>query len=233
MRHHVDGGLAADAALLRQQHAFRKREHLHRQAQVDRDLHRQREAVVADVRHARADVVEQRLGAIERAFLAADHDRELALLQGDDAARHRRVDHLGALAADFRRQRPAHRRADRAHVDEQLTSAQTGEQSVWAVGDRFERGRVGDHHEGGVRGGGDRARRVAPLHALVEEPLRLGFGAVVAGDVMALGHEAIRHQAAHRTETDVSEICHMSLSLPQGYTVADVNDESFPGQRTS
>ena len=57
---------ARDAALLRQQHALGKRQHLHREAQVGRDLHRERQAVVADVRHFRADVVEQRLDALER-----------------------------------------------------------------------------------------------------------------------------------------------------------------------
>ena len=52
-----------------------------------------------DVRHPRTDIVEQRLDALEGALLAADHDRQLALLQRDDAARDRRVDHVGALLA--------------------------------------------------------------------------------------------------------------------------------------
>ena len=53
VRQHVHGGLARDAAFFRKQHAFRKRQHLHGEAEVGRDLHHEREAVLSDVRHFR------------------------------------------------------------------------------------------------------------------------------------------------------------------------------------
>ena len=65
VREHIDRDFAGDAALLRQQHAFGKCQHLHRQTQVGGDLHGERQAVVADVRHLRADVEQQRLYLFE------------------------------------------------------------------------------------------------------------------------------------------------------------------------
>ena len=63
-------------ALLGEQHAFAEREHLHREREVDRDLHRHRGAARAEVEHLRPDRLEHRPDALERVLVAADHDRE-------------------------------------------------------------------------------------------------------------------------------------------------------------
>ena len=133
MHQHVDGGFARDAALLGEQHPLGERQHLHGQAEVGRDLHHEREAVVTDVRHLRADVVEDRLDLVERRLVAADHHRQLSLLQRDDAARHGGVDHVAAFLAHFRGERAADRGTHRAHVDDDLAGRHGAEQAVGSV----------------------------------------------------------------------------------------------------
>jgi len=86
VRQHVDGSRAWDSALLREQHAFREREHLDGEAQVARNLHHERETVLADVRHLGPDVVQDRFDPVEGRLAAADHHRESALLESHDAA---------------------------------------------------------------------------------------------------------------------------------------------------
>ena len=39
--------------------------------------------------------------------------------------------------------------------------------------------------------------------------------AVVAGDRVPLGQQAVGHQAAHRAEADVSEVCHNAVARSQ------------------
>ena len=76
---HVDGGFAGDATFLGQQHAFGKRQHLHGEAEVHRNLHGERQTVVADVGDLGADVEQQRLDVFEGLAASADHHRQLAL----------------------------------------------------------------------------------------------------------------------------------------------------------
>jgi hypothetical protein len=85
---------------LGQQHAFAEREHLHGEAQVVRDLDRQRQAVVADVCDLRADVVEDRFDPIE-GRASRPPSRSTCRVEGRHAPGHWRVNHVGALRADL------------------------------------------------------------------------------------------------------------------------------------
>ncbi len=96
-----DGLLAGNAALLCQQHALRKREHLHGEAEVYGDLHRERQAVVADMSHFGSDVEKQRLDLLESLFSASDHHRQLSFGQSDHAPGNRRVHHVGPKRPNF------------------------------------------------------------------------------------------------------------------------------------
>ena len=141
----VHRGFARDAALLGEQHAFGKGQHLHGEAQVGGDLHHQRQAVVADVGDFRADVEQQRLDALEGFRAAADHDRELSLLQRDDAAGDGRIHHVGAFFADSRGERAAYGGAHGAHVDPDFAGAESGHDSVRSFGNLLQRGGIRDH----------------------------------------------------------------------------------------
>ena len=59
------------------------------------------------------------------------------------------------------------------------------------------------------------SRGVSPhFMPFIEEPLRFRFGAVVTDDRVALAEQAIDHPAAHRSEADVSEVCHNAGRSP-------------------
>ena len=78
-----------------QEQAFGEREHLHGEADVDRELEREPLPVLADV-VGRAELAQERLDALVGAFVAADHDRQRPGLHLRDAPRHRRVEHRSA-----------------------------------------------------------------------------------------------------------------------------------------
>ncbi len=139
VREHVDGDFAWNAALFGEQNALGKRQHLHGEAEVDRDLHHQRQTVIAYVRDLRADIEEQRFYSFEGFVAAADHHRELALLQRDDAAGDRRVHHVRAFRSHLFRNGSAHGGADGAHVDQDFSGSEAREHSVGSLGDLFER----------------------------------------------------------------------------------------------
>ena len=69
-----------DAAALGEQQPSLKASSLHREADVDRELEQQPLAVVADVGDGLAELAQQRLDARECRSVAADHDRQRALL---------------------------------------------------------------------------------------------------------------------------------------------------------
>ena len=107
----IDRGLARHAALLGERDRLAEADHLDHQQQIDRDLHLAGEAVAADAGHLRPDRQQHRLGALERCGVAADHDRGLAGLHRDRAARQRAVQHdrsgLGEFVRRPRGSRPA------------------------------------------------------------------------------------------------------------------------------
>ena len=139
---------------------------------------------------------------------AADHERELSFFQSNRTAGHRRIEHLGAggfnLLGDFADGGRAHR----AHFDVDFSRAQSGQNSLFALGDGAQRAIIGDH--GKYRFGRFycSARTVGPLHSGVEEPLRLGLGPVVTRDAVAGIEQPFRHAAAHYSQTDKTEIRH-------------------------
>ncbi len=108
---------------------------------------------------------QQRLQPFEGFFAPADHHRELALLQCDDAARNRRIHHVRALFANFGGKRAACLRAHRAHVDVIFTRSDAGEQSFQTVRHSVERGRIRDHGEGHIAGQSNRLWRIGEVHA--------------------------------------------------------------------
>ena len=173
MCEHVHRGLARDPALLGEQNAFGKCQHLDGKTEVDGDFHRQGQAVPSDVSDLGPDVLEQRFDTIEGGAVSSDHHRQLALLERHDAARHRRVNHVGALFPDLGRNCPADGGADRAHVDHDFAGAKAREQSVTSLRDRFERLRIGDHDENDVGRLAYCAGRLSQLHPLIDQPVRL------------------------------------------------------------
>src|SRR5437868_6466176 len=132
------------------------------------------------------------------------HHRELAFLQSDHAARHRRIHHVPTQRSHFFRQRTAHGRTHRAHVNEGLPCAHAGQHSGWTFGDRRDRGRVRHHRENVVRRFGDLAWRVRPFHSFLHQPLRLRARAVVANYVVPLAQQPVHHLAAHHAEPNES-----------------------------
>ena len=195
-----------------EQHAFGKRQHLHGEAQVGGDLHRNRQAVVAHMGDLGADVFEQRLNAIEGFPAAADHDGKFSLLQSDGAARYRSIHHVRAFFADLGSHLLAFRRAAGGHVDQNFAGGESGEKAIRAFGDVFHGGSVGDHGEDEVGSLSNFARGIAPLHSLLDEPFGFGARAVVPGDLMSFADKTRDHMAAHDAETDVPNICHSALA---------------------
>src|SRR6185312_7250903 len=57
------------------------------------------------------------------------------------------------------------------------------------------------------------ARRGSELHAFGDKPLRFRLRPVVAGDGVAVLHQARHHLAAHHSKTDKPEIRHYSTQM--------------------
>src|SRR5579862_2644861 len=155
VHHHIDDGVARNAAFFRQQCAFGKCQHLYGEAQINRDLHRQGEAVVADIRNLRPDIEQDRFYFFECFFSPAHHHRQLALLQSNHAARHWRIDHIRTLFADFGGDRSTHVRTHGADIDEYFARAHSGEQAIRTLSDRRDGGSVSHHRKSEVRSSGD------------------------------------------------------------------------------
>ena len=87
------------------------------------ELHRGAGAERPDVENLRGQRVEDRPGALERRRVAADHDRELALLDGGHASRHRRVEERGAGRRHGLADATDGVRRDRAHLEDDVVRA--------------------------------------------------------------------------------------------------------------
>ena len=71
-----ESDVSVDPALFGEQHAFAECEHLHREADVDRQLEQQGVAGVADEGHRAAELAQDRLHPLERVGLPAGDDRQ-------------------------------------------------------------------------------------------------------------------------------------------------------------
>ena len=96
----------------------------------------------------------------------------------------------------------ARRRTDGAHVDIDFAATKSRDDAVIAAGDGDQRLSIRHHGKGNFRSFDDRARRGAPLHSGIEEPLRLRSSPVITGDLMTCGEEPLDHSTAHDAETD-------------------------------
>src|SRR5207249_11563630 len=159
------------------------------QAEVRRNLHEHGLAVPADVVHRGPDVVENGFDPLEGGAVAADHDRQLSLLQGADTAGDRRIQHVRPAPDGILRQLTAGCWADGAHVDIDFARTQALQDAVWPTGDGLEGRGVGEHREDHVDGLRNGPRATGPLQSRIEQPLRLCLGAVVSGDAMAGGQQ--------------------------------------------
>src|SRR6266545_5172206 len=148
---------------------------------------------------------------IEGFTLATDHERKFAFFDSDLAAGYRRVEHLRAPGFNLAGRRTDRGRTHRAHIDINFSGRKAGENPVRSFGYGAQRFAVGDHRKNEVAGLRRRARRLRPLHAQVEQPLRLGLGAVVTGDVVASIEQPFRHPTAHRAKSDKTKIRRKNL----------------------
>ena len=123
--------------------------------------------------------LEERHDAIDRVLVAADHDRERRVSRADVAARDRRVD--GGYALRLRRLVNLAREARLGgrHVDDDAAFLDGVENAALLLIDLAHIARQSDDREDDVGSLGDRARRVGPHRALVEQALRPRLGAAV------------------------------------------------------
>ena len=167
--HDVDGEPAVDSGAFGQKQPLCEREHLHGQADVDRELQHEALPVLPHVR-GRAQLAEHRLDARVGVLVSADHDGERSGLHLGDAARYRRVQQGGPLCADALGKLAARAWTDRAHVNPDLVGGEAGEDAVGPRCHGLEHLVVGHGREDDLGGLGDLPRRVAPLQAVLDEP---------------------------------------------------------------
>ena len=137
-----------------------------RQGVVDQLDHRP-VALRAHVHDQLAERVEDRLGALEVARLAADHDGERAVLGPRPRTRDGRVEKRGAaLVPEALGDRPRGTRRDRGHVDRQIDDRQALRRPVAAEQHVLQLGRVREHRDRQLGARGRAARRRRDPHAL-------------------------------------------------------------------
>jgi hypothetical protein len=216
-RHHVEGESPVDTGPVGEQQTLGEREHLHDEADVDRELEHQPLPVRPDVRR-RAQLAQDRLDAAVRVLVSAHHDRERSGLHLGNAARDRCVEHGRSERVHSLRELAARPRADRAHVRPDLSDGEAGEDPVGACGDRTEHPVVGHGRENHVGRLGDLARRRAPPHPVVGgglHPLAVSLCAVhlVAGIQETNCHVAAHVPEAHEADLRRRRRGHLSPSL--------------------
>src|SRR4029077_6326636 len=116
----------------------------------------------------------------------------------------------------------------RAHVEENLARAEASQHSFRTFRDRRDRGSVGYHGKGKIRGGGHGTRRVRPFHTLVNQPLRLRAGAIVPGHAVTLAQQPVHHLATHDAETDKSDFRHARLASEIMKCAGKIAAQSWP-----
>src|SRR6266436_8034260 len=208
VRQDIHRRFARNTTLFRKQNPLRERQHLHREAQVRADLHHQREAVVPDVGYFWPEVFQQPLHFFERFLAPSYHHRQFPFLQCDDAPGNRRVHHVAALFPHLGRHLPAVCWANGAHIHQNLARRHSRKHSIGSVHHRAKRYGIGDHRKGNVGCGDHGARRVGPLHPLLDQPLRFRTRTVVARSGVALPEQPVHHFAAHHAKNDKSKIRH-------------------------
>ena len=161
-----------------------------------------RQAVVADVSHFRSDVVQDRFQALECLAASAHHHRKLSFLQSDHAAGNRRVNHVRALFASLGGDAAAVVRTHRAHIDQKFPRRNCTQNSVGSFHHRGQGLFVRHHRKCDVRRGAHCARRLAPLHSLLDQPFRFGARAVVPRDGVSFAQQTAYHLAAHHAQPD-------------------------------
>ena len=159
--HHPGRDGRVDSGAGRQEQAFGVGEHLHGEADVDRELEGESLSVLTDVR-GRAELAQDRLDAAVGVLVAADHDRQRSRLHLRDAPGDRRIQQRRAALACPLGQLPAHARADGTDVHPDLVRGEPGEDSVRAGGGRLQSLVVGKRGEDDLGGLCHLAWRVAP-----------------------------------------------------------------------
>src|SRR5450759_45390 len=86
VEHNFERGLNRYATFDSQEQPLAKTQELHLQIEVDGDLHQDGLAIFADVVYFWANIQQNRFDFLEGCFLTADHERKVALLEGNYAA---------------------------------------------------------------------------------------------------------------------------------------------------
>src|SRR5262249_31355081 len=139
---------------------------------------------------------------LETRRLTTDHHRGIAGLDGDRAARERRIEHEAAGAGELRRDGAARVRRDRAHVGKNPARAQPGDNAIVAERAPAHRPATGHAREYDLAPARHGTGRVGPAHAGRDQRRGLVARPVPAGDAVACGHQARNDQRAHRAETN-------------------------------
>ena len=132
-----------------------------------------------------AENLQQRQHALDGFFVAADHDRERGVARADIAAGDGRVDGIDPLRLGSGVNLFRQARLGGGHVDDDAAGLHASEHAVVGEVNFPHIARITDHGEDDVRLRGHGPGRIGPLCALVEQRLRLGFGAIVNGDGVA------------------------------------------------
>src|SRR5579872_5834892 len=80
-----------------------------------------------------ADIQQNRFDLLERCFLAANHEREVPLFKGDDAARNGRIEHVSAFFGDLTGYSFGGGRADGTHVNIHFARTETGQYTMFTA----------------------------------------------------------------------------------------------------
>ena len=95
--------------------------------------------------------------------------------------------------------------ADCARVDPDLLGVEAGENPVGPGGNRLQHPLVGEGRDDDLDGLRNLARRVAPLQALVDQPLRVRPSSLLTVDRVPGGEETGSHRSAHVPEADQAD----------------------------
>ena len=170
---------------------------MHLQIEVDSNLHQDGLPIRTHVVNFWADIQQDRFDLLEGRFFTTDHEGEIALFESNHATRHGGVEHPRTFFADLSGEVFRGRWTDGAHVDINLAFSQAGQYAMLPSHDLVESVGICYHGEDHVGGFCNRARRLAPLHTSVKQPLCLRLCAIVSSNTVACIKQSLRYATTH------------------------------------
>ena len=178
----------------------------------------------------RAHRLERRASTFEVRGLAADEDREGAILRALAATGDRRIEHRHALFGQPRGEVPRRRGRDRGHVDDQCVASRSSSHAVRAEQHGFDVRGVGHDRDDDIRRGRHSARALDERDAEFAELARPTRGPVPGRDREARPGDIGGHRPTHGAESHETD-AHSFLQTCQAADRTAVTTESISRAR--